>query len=111
LEGRLELSIRPPQNLQDADRWRVVLHFCELDESATPRIFDVKLQGETVLKGLNVSQTAGGVRKAVAKEFTLDKSNTVTLELMRSVSNGPPPIISGLEITAEMHPRKPPPPR
>lgn len=101
LEGNLSLVIRPPQELQNVSRWRVVLHFCELDKPSARRKFDVRVQGETVLPSWNVAGPAIGMRKAVAKEFTLDKTNTVTLELVRSGSNGPPPIISGLEIVGQ----------
>ena len=32
LEGPMHLVIRPPPGIADAERWRVVLYFCELDE-------------------------------------------------------------------------------
>jgi hypothetical protein len=104
LEGHLKLVIRAPRELQDVARWRLTLFFCEVDAPPTPRVFDVKLQGETVLRGVNVAEAAGGTRKAIAKPFTVDKATTVSLELVRSVSSGPPPIISGLEIVADRNP-------
>lgn len=106
LEGQLNLTIRPPQELQDQDvaRWRVTLFFCELDAPSSPRVFDVQLQGETVLRGLHVAEAAGGIRKAIARSFTVEKATTVSLELVSSVSDGPPPSICGLEITADQNP-------
>jgi hypothetical protein len=101
LEGSVKLLIRPPQELQNADRWRVVLHFCEISEPAPARTFDVKLQGKTVLRSLNVAATSGGVRRGMTKAFSLDNEKTVTLELSRAVATSPPPIISGLEIVSE----------
>ncbi|MCU0876009.1 MAG: PQQ-like beta-propeller repeat protein, partial [Pirellulaceae bacterium] len=50
LEGHVKLVIRAPRELQDVARWRVTLFFCEVDAPPTPRVFDVKLQGETVLR-------------------------------------------------------------
>ena len=103
--GRLpSLVIRPPQELLDVDRWRVVLYFCEVDEPPSRRVFDVRLQGETVLEGFSICEAAGSIRTAIAKQFPLDKAQTVTLELVRAVSSGPPPIISGLEIVADENP-------
>jgi outer membrane protein assembly factor BamB len=101
LEGDLRWSIRPPQELQHADRWRVVLHFCEISEAGRDRVFDVKLQGRTVLPSLNVAATSGAVRRPVTQAFSLDNDKTVTLELSRVVPTSPPPIISGLEIVFE----------
>jgi hypothetical protein len=104
LEGPLRLVIRPPQELLDVDRWRVVLYFCEVDEPPSRRVSDVRLQGETVLEGFSICEAAGSIRTAIAKQFPLDKAQTVTLELVRAVSSSPAPIISGLEIVADENP-------
>jgi hypothetical protein len=101
LEGSVKLVIRPPQELQNADRWRVILHFCEIGEAGRDRVFDVKLQGKTVLHRLNVAATSGGLRRGMTRAFSLDNERTVTLELSRSVPTSPLPLISGLEIVSE----------
>ncbi len=101
LEGELQCVIRPPKELQNSDRWQVTMYFCEIDESGADRVFDIKLQGQTVLKDLNVAAAAGGVRRGLTKTFSLDNDQTVRLELSRAVRTGPPPIISGLEIVSE----------
>jgi hypothetical protein len=51
--------------------YRVTLHFAELEKEAKPgdRVFDVKLQGTTVAAGLDVVQAAGGVERALTREF------------------------------------------
>ena len=49
----------------------VRLHFAEPDDDAQPgqRVFDVKLQGATVLTAFDMRKAAGAVRTAVVKEF------------------------------------------
>ena len=50
--------------------YTVRLHFAELDEiAASRRVFNVSIQGKTVLEGFDILQTAGGARKAVVREF------------------------------------------
>jgi hypothetical protein len=101
LEGRLHLTIRPPRELQAADRWRVVLHFCELSEPSAARICDLMLQGETVLSGWDIAAAAGGTGKAISKTFVVDRCETLLLELLRRNPNAPLPTICGLEIVAQ----------
>jgi hypothetical protein len=101
LKGSVKLLIRPPRELQNSDRWRVILHFCEISGAGRDRVFDVKLQGKTVLHSLNVAATSGGARRGMTRAFSLDDERTVTLELSRAASTSPPPIISGLEFVSE----------
>jgi hypothetical protein len=101
LEGSMHFVIRRPLELRDAESLRVVLHFCELKDVPSPRIFDVRLQGRTVLRDLNVTEAAGGTRQALAKSFTFPNSQTIKLELLPDDWLGPPPIISGVAITAQ----------
>jgi len=50
--------------------YTVRLHFADLEEKeAGGRVFDVKLQGETVLKDFDIVAAAGGPAKAVVREF------------------------------------------
>jgi hypothetical protein len=79
----------------------VVLYFCELGDTPSPRVFDVRLQGETVLQDLNVAETAGGTHKVLARSFTFPNSQTINLKLTPSNPIGPPPIISGMAITSQ----------
>jgi outer membrane protein assembly factor BamB len=101
LEGPLHLAFRLPEDAEKSGRLRVVLYFCELDEPPTARVFDVKLQGNTVEHGLDVAKQAGGPRKALAREYVLDAAKTVTLELVPQNPSAPPPTISGISILAE----------
>jgi hypothetical protein len=99
LEGSIHFVIRRPAELRDAESLSVVLYFCELGDTASPRVFDVRLQGETVLQDLNVAEMAGGTHQVLARSFKLPNSQTINLKLTPSDPMGPPPIISGMAIT------------
>ena len=79
-------------------RYRVALHFAELDEvNPGERVFDVKLQGQTVLTGLDVINEAGGRNVALVKEFQdIEASGTLTLEFVPRTAR--PPILSAMEV-------------
>lgn len=81
--------------------YRVTLHFAELekDAQAGDRVFDVKLQGETVAAGLDVVQAAGGSRHALVREFSGVKV-TGNLVIEMTPIKGEP-ILSGIEIERE----------
>jgi hypothetical protein len=64
------------------------------------RVFDVALQGRTVLRDFDVSKEAGGPGRGVVREFrgvTVGNDLTVTLTL----SEGPGPVLCGIEAVAE----------
>lgn len=50
-------------------RYKVVLHFVEPSLDRGKRIFDVSINGRTVLKDFDIAATAGGALKAVRREF------------------------------------------
>jgi len=83
--------------------YTVRLYFAEPDDYITgQRVFDVALQGKTVLSKLDVVAAAGKPRKAVVKEFkniwANDKGElVVTFKPLTSAG----PIISGIEVVAE----------
>lgn len=55
--------------LPDGD-WTVTLHMAEFDEKkASSRRFDVTANGETVLRDFNPAEAAGGIFKALTREF------------------------------------------
>ncbi|MBA4387138.1 MAG: hypothetical protein C0404_04095 [Verrucomicrobia bacterium] len=85
---------------------KVKLHFAETEGAAVgQRVFDVKLQGNTVLSNLDIAQAslsagsgqAGGQNGAVVREFTLPTvvGNSISLDLVPKTGQ---PMISGLEI-------------
>jgi hypothetical protein len=85
----------PPAN------YKVTLHFAELDETIEPgkRVFDVRLQGETVATGLDVVKEAGGPLRSVTREFS---NIRVTGDLVLQLSPvAGEPILSAIEVERE----------
>ena len=81
--------------------YRVTLHFAELQKDAKPgdRLFDVKLQGRTVLARLDVVQSAGGIERALTREFRLvNVSDKLVVELEPLKGE---PILSAIEVERE----------
>ncbi len=84
-------------------KYTVRLHFAETYEDIDndgPRVFDVKLQGEEILKDFDVAKTAGAVQKAIVKEFKGVQVSNGTLEIT-FVTKQQNPEINGIEIIAE----------
>jgi endoglucanase len=83
--------------------YTVRMHFAETYEgidSEGPRVFDVKLQGQVVLKDFDPQKTVGGVQKPLMKEF---KGIAVTNGLLQIVfvAKLQNPEINGIEIIME----------
>jgi hypothetical protein len=81
--------------------YRVTLHFAELQADAKPgeRVFDVKLQGETVAAGLDVAEVASGVEKALTREFRRVKvKDNLVIELVPVKGE---PILAAIEVERE----------
>jgi len=85
-------------------RYTVRLHFAE-PEQIEPgrRVFDVRLQDETVLSGFDVVDQAGGSRKALVKEFrSVEVRDTLTVEMTPTAeSKISQPILCGVQAFAE----------
>ena len=91
----------PPAGEPTAPRRRftVRLHFLEPDAARQPgqRVFDVALQGQPVLAGLDVVAAAGGPLRPLVRSFDgISAENE--LEITLSPGTNPPPILSGVEI-------------
>jgi len=87
-------------------RFTVRLHFAELDDVRPgQRVFSVKIQGGVVLKDFDAVKAAGGVRRAVAKEFQhVIAGDALVFEFVPArepVTPDTAPIISGIEVVAE----------
>jgi len=81
--------------------YRVTLHFAELQKDAKPgdRVFDVKLQGETVAAALDVAQAADGSERAMTREFRRVKvASNLVVELNPIKGE---PILSAIEVERE----------
>jgi outer membrane protein assembly factor BamB len=83
--------------------YTVRLTFVEPDRlAAGQRVFDVGLQGETVLRGFDVAREAGGPGRGVVKEFKgvkVVKELMVTLTPTGPAENGP--VLCGIEAVQE----------
>jgi hypothetical protein len=81
--------------------YRVTMHFAELKQDARPgeRVFDVKLQGATVLAGLDVVQAAGDVQCALTREFRHVKVTGNLVVELASVKGEP--ILAAIEVERE----------
>jgi hypothetical protein len=83
--------------------YTVRLHFAELDGGveAGQRVFDVLIDGETVLSGLDIAGETGGPFRGTVKEFSVNvNGNEMTIDLRKSDESKRDPMISGIEITA-----------
>ena len=93
LEGPESVTVAMKEN----GRYQVKLHFMEPKNiGAGKRLFDVKLQGETVLPKLDVARSSGGSRKTIVKEFTVAVEDKA-LRLEFAAHTEQPPILSGVE--------------
>ncbi len=91
---------------QGAGRYTVRLCFLEQDGVAEgDRVFDVKLQGKTVLKNFDIVKEAGGAGVAVVKECTgIEVTDLLHIELVchnETPERSQMPIINGMEFIRE----------
>ena len=93
LQGATRVNIAVKEN----GNYRVKLHFMEPKNlKAGQRVFDVALQGKTMLRNLDIVKVADGARRAIAKEFAVtiqDKSLHIDL----TPQGKKPPVLSGVE--------------
>jgi poly(3-hydroxybutyrate) depolymerase len=87
----------------------VTLYFAETFLSGPgQRLFDVAINGATVLSSFDIYATAGGTGRAVARTFTTtaDPSGLVTIEFVAGVEN---PKINGITVAGSGSTPTPPP--
>jgi outer membrane protein assembly factor BamB len=85
-------------------RYLVRLGFSALPgDKPQQRVFDVRLNGQTVLAGFDILKDAGQPDRAVWKEFALDIEGDLTLELLSKAETTPErmPLICGMQILRE----------
>ena len=71
-------------------------------ERTGERVFDVNIQGKTVIEGLDVATEAGGCRKALTREINgIRAVDTISLGLAPSTDSKRPAILSAVEIEQE----------
>jgi hypothetical protein len=80
--------------------YRVRLHFADLNKFATKtRVFDVKLENSTVLSNFDIWTEAGGIDKAIVREFPVAITDgVVNLDFIKRVEYAK---ISAIEIIPE----------
>src|SRR5690606_41292493 len=80
-------------------QYTVRLHFVEPFSLVSGRRIDIELQGATVLAGFDPGAAAGGVNRAVVREFTVDVSAGAGMEralVNQGTNRGA--VLSGIEI-------------
>ena len=103
---RFRRVIAPPAEPPKTRSFTVRLHFAEIGKvEAGQRIFDVAIQGETVLADLDILRDAGGKNAALVKEFTgVEGSDQILIGLSPKGDRADAamaPVISGVEIVEE----------
>jgi hypothetical protein len=101
--SQLAIALLPEGTAPKERSFTLRLHFCELDNVAVgERIFDVKVQGSTVLEGIDVAREAGGRYRALVKEFrTIPAAAKMVIELIphaNAVNASNAPILSAIEL-------------
>ncbi len=94
-----------PVSLKSDERtiknYTITLHFAELGGAKVgERTFDIRIQGKTVAKGLDVVKQARGARRALIKTFTGIAADRA-IEIEFRPKSDRPPILSGIELRRE----------
>jgi len=99
-EGLTAMTVPVNEPGGSGGKYTVRLHFAEIEDvKSGQRVFDVKLQGKTVLRNLDIAAEAGGTKRPVVKEF---KGVRIAGDLTLAVkARKGRPRLCGLEIVAE----------
>ena len=106
VENFVPLGLGAPPPESGPHRYTVRLHFAELDDvKPGQRVFDVKLQGQTVLKDFDILKEAKAPLTALVKEFKgIKAAEALTLEFVSAAKDATPenaPLLCGLELAEE----------
>ena len=84
--------------------YTVRLHFAELDAGVAPgeRVFDLWINGEPMVRNMDIVARADGAFRPVTKAFRLSvgPGGTLTVILRQTENATRPPLINGIELTA-----------
>lgn len=82
--------------------YHVRLHFAEPGNVAPgERVFSVKLQGRTVLSGLDIRKETGASGRGLVREFkNIPVADKLQIELSKDTAGSAGPILSGVELVA-----------
>jgi outer membrane protein assembly factor BamB len=99
---RCEVPLMDESQKENPALYTVRLGFAALSgDSVGQRVFDVKLQGNTVLKDFDILRETGAPNKALIKEFKVEVKGSLTIELVPDTLNltmAQAPIINFIEI-------------
>ena len=100
--GEADLVFTRPSALPPRS-YTVRLHFAELDAvKPGERVFDVTIQGKTLIEGLDVVSQAGGVRRALTRQIKgIRASDTISIGLVRSANSKYAAILSAIELAED----------
>ena len=109
LEGissiRLEGLFNDNSNPSDGSTYTVRLHFAEPNEIAKgERVFDVLLQGDKILQGLDIIDKAGGFQRVFVAEIegiSPNEKGELLLEFLPSAGSKHKALLSGLDVRLE----------
>ena len=99
--GLRRLSITLEEGATETRPYTVRLYFAEPDDKGEDgRVFDVGLQGNTVLARFDVAAEAGGAKRSLVKEFQDIAVNDV-LEVTLATVSGAETLLCGVEVVAQ----------
>ena len=110
-EGIERLGVAVVGRNDKAGEYTLRLHFAELEDGESePRKFDIVVQGKVMEEGFEVRTAAGGVRKAVMREFKgVEIFDWLEISLTPHPGSKRPPSVAGLEIVRTGYSKKPKP--
>ncbi|MCL4201456.1 MAG: PQQ-binding-like beta-propeller repeat protein [Pirellulaceae bacterium] len=89
---RVHLGQLPPESAEYAVR----LHFAELeDKQPGERVFDIRLQGQTVATSVDIVRDAGGPRRPLVRTFAVSAEGEIVIEFLPQTGQ---PLLNGLEL-------------
>jgi outer membrane protein assembly factor BamB len=89
---RVHLGQLPPESAEYAIR----LHFAELeDKQPGERVFDIRLQGQTVATSVDIVRDAGGPRRPLVRTFAVNAGSEIVIEFLPQAGQ---PLLNGLEL-------------
>ena len=99
----IDVNSQPGARGEAGVKYTVGLHFAEPDDVLPgQRVFDVAIQGKTVLTDFDIVKEAGGRFQSVVRQFPgVAATDTITITLTPKGSEDLGPVLSGAEIVVE----------
>ena len=86
----------------DPQHYTVRLHFAEPRAKAGDRIFDVLVQGRSVISGLDVAARTGGTNRGYSLEIpAVEVKDALVVELRADAASTLPPVLNGIQAVIE----------